>query len=177
MYLLIFLVLVFALQMQLYLFVITGTIMEDALAASGLASAVIDVREYGMSHIIQIASPDAAYQLYREALKQNLGLGDLWEPERQTPLIRAVLPKQYIIYNVKKDDIEIYSYDENGECSSWTEYDGLGRVKAPDDTLIESTSVYSRVGFEVQGMLGLTVYAQKEKTVDIVSNLAGEEIV
>lgn len=63
MYLSVFLVLVFSMQIQLYILTVTGSMMEDALAASNLASAVIDVREYGISHTVQIASPDTAYLL------------------------------------------------------------------------------------------------------------------
>lgn len=176
MYLLVFLVLIFTMQEQMYLFTISGSMMEDAIAASNLASAVIDVREYGMSHILQIESPDAAYELYREALKQNLGLGDDWRHRNQDLISSPIQVQQYIIYNVRKKDVEVYSFDKDGNCSSWIEYEGLGRVYTPEGIQVQSTSVYSRVGFEVKGFLGVSVYAEKEKTVDIISSLMGEEM-
>ncbi len=176
MYLSVFLVLVFSMQIQLYILTVTGSMMEDALAASNLASAVIDVREYGISHTVQIASPDTAYLLYREALQQNLGLKDNWEHRNQILICGPITVRQYIIYNVKEKDIDIYSFGENGPNYSWTEYGGLGRVQTPDGILIESTSVYSQIEFNVKGILGMSVLARKEKTVDIVSDLIGEEI-
>ena len=40
-------------QMQVKIFLVTGSWVEDALAASNLASAVIDVREYGITQKIK----------------------------------------------------------------------------------------------------------------------------
>jgi hypothetical protein len=46
----------------------------------------------------------------------------------------------------------------------------LGRVRTPDGILIDSTSIYSKIGFPVEGILGINIYAEKEKSVDVVSN-------
>jgi hypothetical protein len=71
---------------------------------------------------------------------------------------------------VVQTDVEIYTYNPLGS-SHTTTLDGVGSVTAPDGTLIESTSIYSRIGFPVDGMLGVHVDAKKEKTVDIIENL------
>lgn len=53
--------------------------MEDALAASNLAAAVIDVEEYGISHRLQIDSAEEAYIRYQRAIMGNLNLNENWE--------------------------------------------------------------------------------------------------
>ena len=62
----------YSLQMRQYEF--TKTYTEDALAASNLASAVIDIREYGISRNILVVEPGNAYEIYKDALMSNMGL-------------------------------------------------------------------------------------------------------
>ena len=172
MYLLIFLMVVLWVQIQIKLFMTTSDYVEDALAASNLASAVIDVQEYGKTHVIRIVSPDTAYMLYQEALHYNLNLNENWEAYNKNLIYGKVEILRYEIYNVNKRDITIYSYGEEG-MSVREVPGGLGNVYAPDGTMIESTSVYSKIGFPVRGILGLEVAAVKQKTVDIVGNEFG----
>lgn len=169
MFLLVFLVLLLFVQIQLMLFFATGLYMEDALASSNLASAVMDVEEYGKSHVILINSPKDSYALYLEALKVNLELNEEWESSNHELISGPVKVLQYVIYNVRKEDVTIYSFEEDG-LHIWEEQGGLGSVYTPDGTLVESTSVYSRIGFPVKGILGISVYACKDKSVDIIAN-------
>ena len=61
MYLLVILMILAAVQLQVRLFGITSAQAEDALAASGLASAVADLKEYGISCLLYTS--DAADEL------------------------------------------------------------------------------------------------------------------
>ncbi len=161
---LLFLLIVSAMQLQEYNAVKIFT--EDALAASNLASAVIDLQEYGISHDIVIADPDSAYRLYREAMQVNMKLDNGWESNNDT-IAGAVVVLDYIIYNVKDMDVEIYSYGQN--TYSTVVENGLGSVSAPNGQLIESTSVYSRITFPVEGIFEIRTDAVKDKLVDIVN--------
>lgn len=172
-YMVIFLLILVSVQLQMRIFMTTSTYMEDALAASNLASAVIDVREYGMTHIVKIKSPDDAFELYREALRLNLSLDDNWESSQKNLIYGQVEILKYEIYNVEKENITIYSYGTEGECVR-TIPNGLGSVYTPDGVLVESTSVYSKIRFPVKGIFGVEMDARKDKTVDIVSNLVNE---
>ncbi len=49
--------------------------MEDALALSNLASAVIDIEEYGITQKVLITDPEQAYERYCHALRENLWTG------------------------------------------------------------------------------------------------------
>lgn len=173
MYMVVFLLILLSVQLQMRIFMATSTYMEDALAASNLASAVIDVREYGMTHIVKIASPDDAFELYCEALKQNLSLNDEWESGKKDLIYGQVEILKYEIYNVEKNNITIYSYGTEGEYVRALS-NGLGSVYTPDGVLVESTSVYSKIRFPVKGILGIEIDAKKDKTVDIVSNLVNK---
>lgn len=173
MYMVVFLLILLSVQLQMRIFMATSTYMEDALAVSNLASAVIDVREYGMTHIVKIASPDDAFELYCEALKQNLSLNDEWESGKKDLIYGQVEILKYEIYNVEKNNITIYSYGTEGEYVRALP-NGLGSVYTPDGVLVESTSVYSKIRFPVKGILGIEIDAKKDKTVDIVSNLVNK---
>jgi hypothetical protein len=169
-YLVLLLVIVLMVQLQLSQYNATKLFVEDALAMSNLASAVIDIETYGISHDIIIKNPDAAYLIYQEALRNNLNLEDDWTSNKQYSISGKVDILEYIIFNVVQTDVEIYTYSPQGS-SHTTVSNGVGSVTAPDGTTIESTSIYSRIGFPVDGMLGIHVDAKKEKTVDIVENL------
>lgn len=168
MFVLFFLVVLMAAQMQIGLFRATGLYMEDALAASNLASALVDVKEYGRTHILQIASPQDAYECYQNAIKQNLQLDDNWECMNKELIAGKVEILQYIIYNVKGQDVTVYCFGKQGS-RIYEEKGGLGIVTTPDKTVVESTTIYSRIGFPVEGILGIKLYAEQDKTVDIVT--------
>lgn len=155
-------------HIQLMLFSIAGLYMEDALAASNLASALVDISEYGASHTLWIADPAESYQVYQEALKANLQLDENWECARRELISGRVEILRYIIYNVRGQDITIHCFGSEGEYSR-EETGGLGSVRTPDGTLVESTTVYSRIGFPVEGILGVEVYARKDNSADIVT--------
>lgn len=169
MFFLVFLIVILFLQLQLMIFFTASIYMEDALAASNLASAVIDVEEYGKTHKLKITSAENSFRLYQQALKENLGLDEDWNGSNKDLISGAVEILEYTVYNVDNRDITVYSFDKDG-LHMWTENGGLGSVCTPDGTLVESTSVYSRIGFPVKGIMGISVYARKEKSVDIVVN-------
>ncbi|MCM1542040.1 MAG: hypothetical protein NC121_12385 [Blautia sp.] len=154
--------------LQLDVFRASAAYLEDALAASNLASAVIDVEEYGISHSILIRDPEEAYAIYQSALKGNLNLNGEWECPAGGLISGKVGILDYTVYNVKEGMVEIYHYDENGQVS----YAGgnVGSVYAPNGKMIESTSVYSEVTYPVKGIMGVEAQARKSNLADIVAN-------
>lgn len=163
--LMVFIIILFAFRMMQYM--ITSTIVEDALAASNLASAVIDVEEYGKSHTISIQDPESAFLLYREALCHNLKLDEYLNTTNAEILVSKVDIEEYIVYNVSGDLVEIYVIDESGQIQEY----GTGRtseVFTPDHVPVESTTIYSRVTFGVKGLWNQIIPAMKEKSIDIV---------
>lgn len=164
---LLFLGILLCATLQLDIFRASAGYLEDALAASNLASAVIDVEEYGISHDILIGDPYAAYDAYLLALKGNLNLNEGWECVGQGLISGRVRVLNYTIYNVNGDGITVYSFDEDGLLSRW---EGIhGGVWAPNGNLIEHTGIYSRVAYPVKGLFGVQAEACKGKLVDIVT--------
>lgn len=154
-------------EMQKRQFLATGTSTEDALAASNLASAIVDIREYGISHNLVITDPDRAYEIYREALQYNLNLDSNWEHPNKKMISGKVDVVDYIVYSVSGNDVDVTCYGDNPYTTSYE--DGLGSVTAPNGQRIENTSVYSKITFPVDAIWGIHVTAVKDKLVDVVS--------
>ncbi len=158
---------VIAVMCQEYLWRAMGRRTEDALAASNLASALVDVREYGATHRILVEDPDSAYALYQDALRYNMQLNEQWMRE-DALMAGPVEILEYTVYNVRGSDVDVYTYGER--TASYTVAGGLGSVAAPTGEAVASTSVYSRITYPVTGLFDIQVDATKEKLVDIVSD-------
>lgn len=154
------------LQMEMYRS--SSDYLEDALALSNLASAVIDVEEYGISHQLVISDPWQAYERYREAVKGNLNLDENWQCPAGKLISGPVRIVDYTVYSVTEIDVTITSFDESGDAFQWKT--SPGSVSAPNGLPIVATSVYSEIAYRVDGFLGASVEAHKGKLVDVVEN-------
>lgn len=153
-------------QFKSFTYMVSGAYVEDALAAANLASALIDVEEYGRTHHILITDPQRAFGIYQDALYYNLALDEAGYSSRSELLTGEVQLKEYIIYNVQEQEIQITGFDGQGNCLR-RDNAALGTVRTPDGVLVEHTTIYSRVGFQVMGLQGSVIGAEKEKSVDI----------
>lgn len=145
----------------------TAVYMEDALAASNLASAVIDLEEYGRTHKIRIKNEREAFAVYQEALKANLGLDEQWTCRNKGLIEGTVIITNYTIYHVNGEKVESIRMGRTGDVLERRE-GRLGEVNAPDGTPVEHTGIYSEIQFMVKGVFGVTVKANKGKLADIV---------
>lgn len=165
---LLFLGILLCASLQMEVFRSSSRYIEDALALSNLASAVIDVEEYGISNRLMISDPKQAYENYKAAVRENLNLNERWEPLAAGMISGPVTILNYIVYNVSGNDVDISCFDHNGVMTQWSEM--LGSTVAPNGILIESTGVYSEITYQVDGLFGISVDAKKGKLVDIVIN-------
>lgn len=169
-----FLAILLCMQLQVALYRASSMYLEDALALSNLASAVIDIQEYGRTHKVRIPDPEQAYDRYCSALKENLGLGDNYEATNRKLISGQVQIEKYIIYNVRGQRVSVWERNGSGQIQEWQ--GSLGEVRTPAGQLIEATGVYSEITYPVEGFLGVTVTAGKSKLVDVVSENNEEEI-
>lgn len=139
--------------------------LEDALAASNLAAAVIDIEEYGISHRLWISDLQAARRRYEEAVKGNLGLDENWECGNRSLISGPVSVVNFTVYNVNGSLVEIDAFDEAGVLSHTQ--GSLGQVRAPNGVTVESTGIYSELRYRIKGFLGLEIRACKGKLADI----------
>ena len=151
--------------LQLELYRTASLYLEDALAASNLASAVVDLEEYGISHKILVEDPRASYGLYRWAVRENLNLDEAWRGRDGGVISSQVRVVEYTVYTVTGENVEIYHFDGNGVLSQRSGV--LGNVEAPNGRIIENTSVYSEIAFMLRGVLGIEVEAHKGNLADI----------
>lgn len=171
-FLMVLLVAVF--QFKSFTYMVSGAYVEDALAAADLASALIDVEEYGRTHNILITDTQRAFRIYRDALYYNLALDEEGYSGKTELLTGKVQLEEYIVYNVLGQEIQIISYDGQGNCLR-RESAPPGTIRTPDGVPVEHTTVYSRIGFQVMGLQGNIIEAKKEKSVDIVRCESREE--
>lgn len=155
-------------QLQLDAYRATSSYLEDALAASNLASAIIDLEEFGRTHNILIAEPEEAYEIFGNAVKENLHLNDAWEGQNEALISGRVEVVCFIVYNVKDDAVIVHQMLSDGSSITWQE--NPGNVFAPNGLPVETTAIYSELTFPVEGFLGVVVQAHKGKLVDIVAN-------
>jgi hypothetical protein len=142
--------------------------MEDALAASNLAAALIDVEEYGVSNKIIIDEPALKYEIYKSALKENLGLNDEWESQNKNLISGKVSIKRFIIYNVTDEGVVIIEPHDDGSISETSAE--AGKVTAPNGVDVEATGIYSEISFPVNGFWGINIQAVKGKLVDVTAD-------
>lgn len=154
-------------RLQLASWSFTAVYMEDALAASNLASAIIDLEEYGKTQKVRVQDEQEALAVYKDAIKANLGLDEQWKCRNEGLITGPVEIVNYTIYNVDGKQIESIRMGIDGEVLE-RRVGNVGMVSAPDGTPVEYTGIYSEIKFSVKGFPGMTVEAQKGKLVDIV---------
>lgn len=142
--------------------------IEDGLATANLAAAVIDTDIYGETEELVISDTDEAFGRFQSALKTNLNLDGNFRPFGTFLMENPVEILEFHIYNVREDRIIHVIYDEHGSRTSETL--GLSGVTTPDGTEVESTTVYSKIEFDVKGFLSQRNRLTMENSVDVVKN-------
>lgn len=142
--------------------------LEDAQATANLAAAVIDTDIYGETEELIISDTLEAYERFKRSLKINLNLDDNFMPYDTFLMENQVEILEFHIYNMGKNTITHVVYDEHGSKS--TEVLGRSGVTTPDGTVVESTTVYSKIEFDVKGFLNQRNRLILENSVDVVKN-------
>lgn len=171
-YLLFFSVLLMA-CLQLEVYRASSGYLEDALASSNLAAAVIDVEEYGKTHRVLIGNVFSARDCFEQVLKLNLGLNDNWECENREMISGPVRAEVFIVYNVDEAEVVSYRFDNAGNLQ--LEHNPPGSVVAPNGVPVEATGIYSEISYEISGIFGTTVRARRGKLVDVYAEKTQRE--
>ena len=142
--------------------------LEDGLASANLAAAVIDTDIYGETEKLIISDTSGAYGRFKKSLKTNLNLDDHYMPENTFLMENPVEILEFRVYNVDDDMVTCVVYDEHGSRS--TESSSLSRTVTPDGTEVESTTIYSKIEFDVKGFLSQRNRLTLENSVDVIKN-------
>lgn len=159
--------LVVVMMMRLKVIKLTKSYIEDGLVASNLASATIDLNEYGTTNKIVNNDFQKSFNDYCVALKDNLNLDNNFTPKKKTLINSEVDIVNFTIYNVVDSDIEMIRRESNGSITRQSYPNKVGIMKAPNGATINTTMVYSKIGFELKGYMNDTHYVYKESSVDI----------
>lgn len=118
-FLILFLAILLYMQLQLAMYKASARYLEDALALSNLASAVIDIREYGSTHKVHITDQEQAYAGYCSAVRENLGLNENYEAVSHKLISGKVEIRNYIIYNVTGTKVQVWERNGDGRILEW----------------------------------------------------------
>lgn len=167
MFMSLFVAILLCIQMQIYIFQLQSENVEDALAESNLAAAVVDISDYGINQRIAITDFDSAYEMFKLALWENLDM-HLENSQVTGRYIDEYSIVEFAIYNVLGDVVECRAIDESGNVHVQTV--GIDSAYAPNGKKIENTGVYSSIVFPVKGPFGFELLASKNKLVDVVAS-------
>lgn len=174
MFALLVLVIVVLFESRLSMIHAAGDYVEDALTGALLSSALADVEEYGKTGQIYISDKVRAYGLFRDSLSYNLQLLPGGYSGNEELLYGQLQAVDFAVYNVLNDEVKLYRAGAGGVTDAGV-IGTCGEVKTPDGTIVENTTVYGKVGFYVKGLFSDSLYATKEKSVDIVRNEENED--
>lgn len=159
--------LIIIMQLRLGQLRTTKNQVEDSLVASNLASATVDLKEYGTTNRIVNNDFNSAFNTFIKSLKQNLLLDNNLEQTDKKIISSKINIDNFTIYNVVGNDVQFTTRDSSGNISSSIISNGKDRAKTPDGAIINSTTVYSKISFKVKGYLNTEYNVFKEKSVDI----------
>lgn len=161
-----FLLVLMIYTMQLARYRNVSDLLEDSLAASGLASAIIDVERYGIDHVKVISEPESAFSVYVSTLKTNLQLEDDFT-SRMSWIDGKINIDEYCIYNVYEDYVEEVVVDGYGIKN--IRKGAMGDLCAPNGQVIKATGVYSEISFHTKDYWNKSQIARKGKLIEVRS--------
>jgi hypothetical protein len=149
---------------------ITNENAQDAVALSNLASALLDQTEYEKTRRILVKDFERSYLVYVDSLQENMNLSYEMFP-RNSYITSKVEIFEYSIYNVEGKDItQIQRTLRNGIAVTETLIyrNQVGFLKTPDGITITNTTIYSKIGFSIKGIMNQTHQVYKDGCVDLV---------
>jgi len=152
---------------------VSGTVtnaMTDAL----LGACVLNEEElyrYGSSDELEILYPREKYDIFRNILVKELGLTEtLMTSENSIALLQGQLRiTDFLVYSVRKEDVTVYDFDEQGEYSTSKLSAVRGILETENGRYIEETTLVAEIGFTVEFM-GMPVEVKKYHMVDVAKN-------
>lgn len=146
----------------------TKRFARDGLDAACLSSALVDLNVYGTSNAIVCNNVRNSYSKFISGLKTNFELNNELNSTHDK-IKGAVKVEKYILYNVKGNDVEVNEVDSIGNITTNIVSNGKGVTRTPKGELVESTTVYGEISFEINGIGEILEFPVKVKsTVDVV---------
>ncbi|WP_027633426.1 hypothetical protein [Clostridium hydrogeniformans] len=141
-----------------------GTNIQYGLQYAQLAAySQVDKIELGNDEgYISIKSPDKALNVFKEKLIKNLSLSTDFTRKDGVFIKDKIIIKDFIIYNVRGSQVDIYTMSSNGYFNKKTE--SINNTKTPIGTKVENTTIHTTLSFDVDVIL--STFKDKEIKLD-----------
>lgn len=169
MYALIFVMILSMATLQIMQSKADSDIAEDTLAASALAALDVDPYRYGTDHKLVINDPAHAFEIFKNALKGNMELGEDLRPvsPNVSYVSGEVKIEDFRIYLVDGDEVTEYRVSGTGTGVSYGLY---GEMKTPGGQVVRSAGCYAAISFDTEGFLGIKIRAYKQAYAEMVAD-------
>ena len=147
-----------------------GVVAKNALIATNLSvfsppNLEINIpSENPDSNIIILKNPDVVLQTWEKNLKYNFSLDDNFNPKYGTSYIKSKMDiSELIIYNVNVETGDVTAYTLNPSTLTFTSTyypGGKGNIKTPKGNTVNTTCIYSKVGFTINVISSRNQYVQ-----------------
>ena len=142
--------------------------MTDAL----LGAAVLEEEElyaYGRSDELQILYPKRKYDIFKDLLRQELGLTNaLTAVKGSVPVVDGNIQiEDFVAYSVNGSDVTVYDFDETGAYVTTIHPGQKDVLTAPNGMSVRESSLFAKIRFQVRYM-GVPMNVSRYHMVDIV---------
>lgn len=142
--------------------------MTDAL----LGAAVLEEEElyaYGRSDELQILYPKEKYDIFKDLLRQELGLTNaLTAVKGSVPVVDGNIQiEDFVAYSVNGSDVTVYDFDETGAYVTTIHPGQKDVLRAPNGMSVRESSLFAKIRFQVRYM-GVPMNVSRYHMVDIV---------
>ena len=142
--------------------------MTDAL----LGAAVLEEEElyaYGRSDELQIRYPKEKYDIFKDLLRQELGLTNaLSAVKGSVPVVDGNIQiEDFVAYSVNGSDVTVYDFDETGAYVTTIHSGQKDVLRAPNGMIVRESSLFAKIRFQVRYM-GVPMNVSRYHMVDIV---------
>ena len=142
--------------------------MTDAL----LGAAVLEEEElyaYGRSDELQILYPKEKYDIFKDLLRQELGLTNaLTAVKGSVPVVDGNIQiEDFVAYSVNGSDVTVYDFDETGAYVTTIHPGQKDVLTAPNGMIVRESALFAKLRFRVRYM-GVPMNVSRYHMVDIV---------
>jgi len=146
--------------------------ITDGMTNALLGAAVLETEElyaYGRTDEVQILYPKQKYDIFKDLLRQELGLNDsLIAVKGSVPVVDgSVQIEDFVVYSVNGSDVTVYDFDETGAYVSAAHPGQKDILTAPNGIVVRGSSLFAKIRFRVRYM-GVPLNVSRYHMVDIV---------
>lgn len=143
--------------------------MTDALLGACTLNET-ELYSYGSTDELEILYPKEKYDMFKEILQQELGLGpDMQVTDKSMELITdKVHVTDFRVYSVRGDDITFYDFDSDGAYQTIEMSDMAGSYVLDNNEMIENSTLVAEIGFTIR-FFGIPVEVNKYHMVDVTN--------